>query len=260
MKKKMVCALAAGMMLCLAGCGAAKEQPVEDVPVESEAREQSEKAEVTPEPTPTPEPFRYDLEVTDEWNFLESDELFTGMYFTIEGKEVAMPCKYSDLMDAGFFLVDYYGSETTVEEYIEYGAGLDENGMTFNLHDLNVKYRLSDGTEWEPYICGYVTPQGELVSFMELDYTSFIFDNQHAMGSGIFNDLTVGNSIAQVSMGEDYKQVIEDYGDPSAATVQEDTGVANMYYITEEDENGNSYSMSVKLMNGRVESISYQCF
>ena len=260
MKKKMVCALAAGMMLCLAGCGATKEEQAQDMPVMSATQEQSGKAAATPKPTPTPEPFQYDLEVTDERKFLENTDLFTDMSFTVEDKTVAMPCKYSDLIDAGFFLVDYYGSETTVEEYIEYGAGLDENGMTFNLHDLNVKYRLSDGTEWEPYICGYVTPQGELVSFMELDYTSFIFDNQYAMGSGLFNDFTVGNSIAQVFLGEDYKEVLEDYGDPTMVWIQDGTGLAELTYYTEKDANGNSYSMSVKLMNGKVESISYQCF
>ena len=47
MKKKIVCALAAGMVLCFAGCGAAKEQPVEDVPVESEAREQDGTADAS---------------------------------------------------------------------------------------------------------------------------------------------------------------------------------------------------------------------
>ena len=258
MKKKIVCTLAVGMALCFAGCaaGAAKEEPAKDIPVMSETQKQSEAVEATA----TPEPFQYDLVILEERKLLENIELLGDMSVTIEGKAVAMPCKLDELTDIGFRLVDYFGSETTVEEYIKNSAELDENGMTYNLCDLDISYKLADGTEFQPYVCGYVTPQGELVSFLELDYTSFIFDNQYAMGSGLFNDFIVGNSIAQVSLGEDYKEVLEDYGDPTTVWIQDGTGLAELTYYTEKDENGNSYSLGVKLMNGKVESISYQCF
>lgn len=256
MKKKIVGTLAVGMALCFAGCGAAKEEQAQDIPAMSATQEQSQ----TVEATATPEPFQYDLVIPEDRKFLENIDLLGDMAVTIEGKTIEMPCKLDELTDAGFRLVDYFGSETTVEDYIKNSADLDENGMTYNLCDLDISYKLSDGTEFQPYVCGYVEPQGELVSFLELDYTSFIFDNQYAMGSGLFNDLSVGNSMAQVSFGEDYKEVLGDYGDPTTVWIQDGTGLAELTYYTEKDENGNSYSLGVKLMNGKVESISYQCF
>ena len=257
MKKKTICALAAGMMLCLAGCGAAKEQP-QDIPVTDVAEEQEQTQEQSEAAEATPEPFRYELEIPQEKKLLENLELLEDMSVTIEGRTIAVPCKYSDLMEAGFFLADYFGSETTEEEYIKNDPGLDEDGMTFNLHNLNIRYRLADGTELQPYTCGYVEPQGELVSFRELDYTSFIFENIYTMGSGLFCDLSVGNSLAQVFFGEDYKQVLEDYGDPTTVWIQDGTGFAELAYYTGEDGEGTSYSLSVGLMNGKVERISYQ--
>ena len=228
MKKKIVGTLAVGMALCFAGCGAAKEEQAQDIPAMSATQEQSQ----TVEATATPEPFQYDLVISEDRKFLENIDLLGDMAVTIEGKTIEMPCKLDELTDAGFRLVDYFGSETTVEDYIKNSADLD----------------------------GYVEPQGELVSFLELDYTSFIFDNQYAMGSGLFNDLSVGNSMAKVSFGEDYKEVLGDYGDPTTVWIQDGTGLAELTYYTEKDENGNSYSLGVKLMNGKVESISYQCF
>lgn len=259
MKKKIVCALAAGMLLCLAGCGATKEEQAQDMPVMSATQEQSEKAEATPEPF---QYFDYGYTQPEEISivYTEDRDRFDNPFITVDGKTLNLRDGLGSFLDAGFYLVDSH--ERISEQQLLTGACGDwfnEDGTVWGSYRVYIRYDYSADSYIEFVAESDQKEEHEGIYWKDIPIsTLYVLGYETGSYDVKWTDWSLTTDGFTISAGDYFEDVLEKIGTEDINVSVVDSGYGSFYWWSVYIEGDYQIKYTVHFKDGYLFKFDYE--